>query len=54
MESYCDIYPVTAGGKIFTFFILMLGLGIVAVPTGLIATSLTKTIAEEAQTDEPR
>jgi len=37
-----DIYPITAGGKIFTFVILMLGLGIVAVPTGLFASALTK------------
>lgn len=36
--GYGDIYPVTTGGKIFTFFILMLGLGIVAIPAGLIAS----------------
>lgn len=40
--GYGDIYPVTAGGKVFTFFILMAGLGIVAVPTGLISTALSK------------
>ncbi len=40
--GYGDIYPVTIGGKIFTFLILMAGLGIVAVPTGLIASALTK------------
>lgn len=40
--GYGDIYPITVGGRIFTFFILMIGLGIVAVPTGLLASSLTR------------
>lgn len=40
--GYGDIYPITIGGKIFTFIILMIGLGIVAVPTGLIASALSK------------
>ena len=40
--GYGDVYPVTAGGRIFTFFILMLGLGIVAVPAGLVASSLSE------------
>lgn len=41
--GYGDVYPITVGGKIFTFFILMIGLGIIAVPSGLIASALTKT-----------
>ena len=41
--GYGDIYPVTVGGKVFTSFMLFIGLGIVAVPTGLIASALTKT-----------
>ena len=41
--GYGDIYPVTVGGKIFTFFILIIGMGIVAVPAGLVASALTKT-----------
>ncbi len=40
--GYGDIFPITAGGKVFTFVILMIGLGIVAVPTGLLASALTK------------
>ena len=40
--GYGDIYPITTGGKIFTFFILMIGLGIVAVPAGLLASALSK------------
>jgi voltage-gated potassium channel len=40
--GYGDVYPVTAGGRLFTFVILMVGLGIVAVPTGLISSALTR------------
>ena len=47
--GYGDIYPVTVGGKIFTFFVLMIGLGIVAVPAGLIASALSKARNEEEE-----
>jgi voltage-gated potassium channel len=40
--GYGDIYPITVGGKIFTGIILMIGLGIVALPAGIIASSLTE------------
>lgn len=40
--GYGDIYPITVGGRIFTYFILMIGLGVIAIPTGLIASALTK------------
>jgi len=40
--GYGDVYPVTVGGKVFTFFVLIVGLGIVAVPTGLFASALSK------------
>lgn len=39
--GYGDVYPITVGGKIFTFIILIIGLGVVAVPTGLVASALT-------------
>ena len=29
--GYGDVYPITVGGRIFTFLVLMIGLGIVAV-----------------------
>ena len=40
--GYGDVYPITVGGKIFTGIILMIGLGIVALPAGIIASSLTE------------
>ena len=30
------------GGKIFTFFILLIGVGVVTVPAGLVASALSK------------
>lgn len=47
--GYGDIYPITAGGKIFTFFILMIGVGIVTIPAGLVASALTKARELEEQ-----
>ncbi|RZN82601.1 MAG: ion transporter [Winogradskyella sp.] len=40
--GYGDVYPITIGGRVFTFFILLIGLGIVAIPTGIISSSMTK------------
>lgn len=40
--GYGDIYPITVGGKIFTFFILIIGLGVVSIPAGMIASALSK------------
>jgi len=40
--GYGDIYPVTALGRIFTFLVLMVGLGIVAVPAGLMSAALSR------------
>ncbi|MDH7914557.1 ion transporter [Winogradskyella sp. SYSU M77433] len=48
--GYGDVYPITVGGRIFTFFILLIGLGIVAIPTGIISSSLTKVF--EPDSDE--
>ena len=40
--GYGDVYPITMGGKIFTFFILLIGVGVVTVPAGLVASALSK------------
>jgi len=48
--GYGDIYPITVGGRCFTFVVLVIGLGVVAVPTGLIASALAKARqAEDAE-----
>lgn len=48
--GYGDVFPVTVGGKAFTTGILMIGLGVVAVPAGLIASALSEIWREEAET----
>ncbi|TVQ80883.1 MAG: ion transporter [Phycisphaeraceae bacterium] len=40
--GYGDVYPITIGGRIFTTLTLLIGLGIVSVPAGLIASALAK------------
>ncbi len=47
--GYGDVYPITVGGRVFTFFILLIGLGIVAIPTGIISSSLTKVVEPDAE-----
>lgn len=46
--GYGDAFPVTVGGRLFTFVILILGLGIVAVPAGLMASALSRARKDEA------
>ena len=36
--GYGDIHPVTVGGKLLTFAVLILGLGLVAVPSAILAS----------------
>jgi len=38
--GYGDMHPITVGGRIFTFVILLIGLGIFAVPAGLVASAM--------------
>ena len=50
--GYGDVYPITVGGKIFTFLILLIGVGIVTIPAGLVATALSKAREIEDQEKE--
>ncbi len=50
--GYGDLYPMTLGGRIFTCLVLILGLGVVAVPTGLLASALSQARAEEKEAEE--
>lgn len=45
--GYGDVYPITTGGRVFTFFVLLIGLGIVAVPSGLVASAISKARSED-------
>ncbi len=50
--GYGDMYPVTVGGKLFTFFVLLIGLAVVALPCGLVASSLAEARRLEAKEEE--
>ena len=52
--GYGDVYPVTTGGRLFTFIVLMVGLGIVAVPTGLVASALSEARRRAEETSNER
>lgn len=45
--GYGDVFPVTTGGRVFTAAILMVGLGVVAVPAGLITSALIDEFSRE-------
>lgn len=45
--GYGDVYPVTTGGKMFASLIVLLGIGIVAAPAGIIAAALSSSSEEE-------
>lgn len=47
--GYGDVYPVTVGGRVFTAGLLFVGLGIVAVPTGIISSALVRARELEEQ-----
>ena len=40
--GYGDMYPITGGGRIFTTVILFVGLGLVAVPAGIVSSALSE------------
>lgn len=40
--GYGDMVPITLGGRIFTILMLTIALGIIAVPTGLVASALSQ------------
>lgn len=45
--GYGDVFPITLGGKIFTFFVLIIGLGIVTVPAGIVASALSRSVKKK-------
>ncbi len=52
--GYGDVYPITAVGKFFASLISLVGIGIIAIPTGIIAAGFNQVISgekEEIETD---
>jgi voltage-gated potassium channel len=51
--GYGDVYPVTIAGKVVTGVISILGVGIITIPTGLIASTLIKSKDEVEEYVDP-
>ena len=47
--GYGDVFPITPGGKIFTAFVTLIGVGLIAIPSGLLASVLTEARVEREQ-----
>ncbi len=50
--GYGDISPVTPGGKLIASVIMLLGYGIIAVPTGIITTEMTLALKRKEEKHE--
>ena len=44
--GYGDVYPITPGGKLFTALVTLIGVGLIAIPSGLLASVLTEARVE--------
>lgn len=42
--GYGDVYPITVPGRVFASLIAVIGIGLIAVPTGIITASLTEVL----------
>lgn len=51
--GYGDIYPITVGGKILSSVIAILGIGLIAVPTGIISAGFMETIESPEEKENP-
>lgn len=53
--GYGDVYPVTAIGRFFASVISLVGIGIIAIPTGIIAGGFSSAISRrDHQHDDPK
>jgi voltage-gated potassium channel len=52
--GYGDIYPVTGLGKILGAFIAILGIGLIAVPTGIISAGFVEQISNKKNEHEDK
>ena len=47
--GYGDVVPITLGGRCFTIIFLIVGLGVIAAPTGLLASAMNTARIEEKE-----
>ena len=49
--GYGEMFPITVGGKIFSAIIVFIGIAMISIPTGLLASAFSKTIKKESTDD---
>ena len=49
--GYGDVYPITAAGRLFAGVISLVGIGIIAIPTGIIAAGFNRVIDQKAEAE---
>lgn len=53
--GYGDVYPITTGGRVFTGLVMLVGIGVIAVPAGLVTAALTEaTPANDKETEDTK
>lgn len=52
--GYGDVYPITTAGRFFAGIISVVGIGIIAIPTGIIAAGFTSAINRQDQTEDQK
>ena len=52
--GYGDVYPITTVGRFFASIISLVGIGIIAIPTGIIAAGFSSVINEKGEKDDPK
>ena len=52
--GYGDVYPVTGVGRFFAAFISLVGIGIIAIPTGIIAAGFSEVISGKQGEEDKR
>lgn len=52
--GYGDIYPMTAAGRILSAIIALLGIGMIAVPTGIITAGFSEQIEKTEKSDDEK
>jgi voltage-gated potassium channel len=52
--GYGDVYPITALGKVLSGLIAVLGIGLVALPTGIISSGFVVEMSNQKQADDKK
>ena len=52
--GYGDVYPITHIGRFFASVISLVGIGIIAIPTGIIAAGFNQVISREKEESEEK